>query len=290
MKYVFLINSFTTKDNTQELKSKIESYCKKENLDYIIEINSPTYETHDILKKYEKGKHIIIGIGGDGIINRLLNGIINTDNILGFIPYGTGNDFYKCVKHNFKEELNKCDVAKINDKYFINVTCFGIDADVANNKGSIKSKLIPKSQRYIVSLISTFFKFKCRPFKVEYNNEKLNTDFTTIAVCNGSYYGGGFNISPYSNLQDSLLDVYIAPKMNKLSMLNLILKMKNGKHKNSKHISHIKTDKITITSPQSIKCNVDGEELSSKKFDITLIPNGVTIYYNPQMIEYLQTK
>lgn len=51
MKYIFLINSFTTKDQTPELKAKIEKYCLKNKLKYKIEINSLSYETHDILKK-----------------------------------------------------------------------------------------------------------------------------------------------------------------------------------------------------------------------------------------------
>ena len=54
----------------------------------------------------------------------------------------------------------KEDVAQINDKYFINIACFGIDADVGNNTKIIKNKLIPIKQRYNASLIYTFFKYK----------------------------------------------------------------------------------------------------------------------------------
>ena len=288
MKHIFIINSFTTKEKTNELKEKIKTYCHNKKIDYIIEVNSLETSTEEIVKKYKNNNYIIIGIGGDGIINRILNGIMNTKNILGFIPYGTGNDFYKSVKKEIKEEITPIDVAKINNKYFINTSCFGIDADVANNKNIVKTKLIPKKQKYNIALIYTFFKYKCRELEVEVNNEKYNDLYTTIAICNGSYYGSGYNIAPISDLQDSLLDVYLVPKLKKLSMIKLILKMKKGKHQDSDKLKYFKTNKITLKSPKKITCNIDGEELTDDTFNIELIPKGIKIYYNEELLNYLK--
>lgn len=287
MKHIFIINSYTLKDRTLEIKEKVETYCKKEKINYLIEVNGDNYDTEDIIKKYKESSNIIIAIGGDGVINRVLNEIVKTKNILGFIPFGTGNDFYKSVKKELKDGINKVDIAKINNKYFINTACFGIDADVANNKNIVKTKIIPKKQKYNISLIYNFFKYKCRNFKVTINNQDIEGNFTTIAVCNGAYYGSGYNIAPSSNLQDGYLDIYLAPKMNKLSMLKLILKMKKGKHEKSKRINYYKTDKIYLKSPQKIKCNIDGEELIDNEFDIYLIKDGIELYYNQKLIDYL---
>lgn len=288
MKHIFIINSFTTKEKTDEVKEKLKTYCHNKKIDYVIEVNSLEISTEDIVKKYKNNNYIIIGIGGDGIINRILNGIMNTKNILGFIPYGTGNDFYKSVKKEMKEEITSIDVAKINNKYFINTSCFGIDADVANNKNIVKTKLIPKKQKYNIALIYTFFKYKCREFEVTIDKEKYNDIYTTIAICNGSYYGSGYNIAPISNLQDGLLDVYLVPKLNKLSMIKLILKMKKGKHQDSDKLKYFKTNKITLKSPKKVTCNIDGEELTADTFNIELIPKGIKIYYNEELLNYLK--
>lgn len=289
MKHIFIINSYTLKDQTNIVKNKIEEYCKKENISYEIEINDKNYDTEDIANKYKNTKNIIIAVGGDGVINRVLNCIANTQNILGFIPFGTGNDFYKTVKQTIKEEQTKIDIVKINNKYFLNTACFGIDADVANNKNVVRLKIIPKKHKYNISLFYNFFKYKCRNFEVEYNNKKITADFTTIAVCNGRYYGGGFNISPSAILDDNLLNIYIAPKLNKLSIINLILKIKKGTHEDSPKITVTKTNKISLKSKVPVKCNIDGEELTAKEFNIELIPQGLTLYYNQNLIDYIKS-
>lgn len=285
MKYIFILNSFTLKTEVEKIKRRIEEYCTKENMEFIIEINSEEVSTESIVAKYRDQKNILLAVGGDGMVNRVLNGIAGTDNILGIIPLGSGNDFYKSVEKDLKEYYNTCDLIKINDRHFINVACFGIDADVANKKGEVTSKLIPKSQRYNASLLKTFSQYKCRNLEIEINGETLSGEYTTVAVCNGVYYGNGYKISPNSNPTNGLLDVYVVDKVNKLRMVNLILKMKEGNHLNEKEVHHYQTNKMIIKSPTSFVANIDGEELFDRRFEIEVLKNGIMLYYDKSLID-----
>lgn len=285
MKYIFILNSFTLKTEVEKIKRRIEEYCTKENMKFIIEINSEEVSTESIVAKYRDQKNILLAVGGDGMVNRVLNGIAGTDNILGIIPLGSGNDFYKSVEKDLKEYYNTCDLIKINDRHFINVACFGIDADVANKKGEVTSKLIPKSQRYNASLLKTFSQYKCRNLEIEINGETLSGEYTTVVVCNGVYYGNGYKISPNSNPTNGLLDVYVVDKVNKLRMVNLILKMKEGNHLNEKEVHHYQTNKIIIKSPTSFVANIDGEELFDRRFEIEVSKDGIMLYYDKSLID-----
>ena len=118
MKYIFILNSFTLKTEVEKIKRRIEEYCTKENMEFIIEINSEEVSTESIVAKYRDQKNFLLAVGGDGMVNRVLNGIAGTDNILGIIPLGSGNDFYKSVEKDLKEYYNSCDLIKINNKYF----------------------------------------------------------------------------------------------------------------------------------------------------------------------------
>ena len=153
---------------------------------------------------------------------------MGSQNYLGVIPVGTGNDFYKSISKQNTKLYEKVDVAQINDKYFINIACFGIDADVGNNTKIIKNKLIPIKQRYNASLIYTFFKYKNKEAEFISKEEEQQGKFTTIVIANGMYYGGGFQIAPNSKYNDGLLDVYYAKDLKKYELLGLVLKIKKG--------------------------------------------------------------
>ena len=289
MKYIFVINSFTLKDEINEVIHRIKDFCVKNNMEFEVEINNEDNSTEDIVKKYKKCGYTIVAVGGDGMINRVLNALVGTNNTLGFIPCGTGNDFYRSVSKEMKNEIEECDVIKINDRYFINVACFGIDADVANNKGLIKSKIIPKSQRYNVSVINSFLKYEPRHFILKINNEEIEGDFATVAVCNGGYYGSGYNISPNFKLNNGLIDVYAVEDDNKFNIMKMILSMKKGKHEKYKKVHKFQTNKLTIISNKEINSNIDGEELESKKFNIE-VKGKIKIYINKEIINFVKEK
>ena len=289
MKYIFVINSFTLKDEINEVIHRIKDFCVKNNMEFEVEINNEDNSTEDIVKKYKKCGYTIVAVGGDGMINRVLNTLVGTNNTLGFIPCGTGNDFYRSVSKEMKNEIEECDVIKINDRYFINVACFGIDADVANNKGLIKSKIIPKSQRYNVSVINSFLKYEPRHFILKINNEEIEGDFATVAVCNGGYYGSGYNISPNFKLNNGLIDVYAVEDDNKFNIMKMILSMKKGKHEKYKKVHKFQTKRLTIISNKAINSNIDGEELESKKFNIE-VKGKIKIYINKELINFVKEK
>ncbi len=287
MKYIFVINSFTLKEEINEVIHRIKDFCIRKNMEFEVEINNEDNSTEDIVKKYRKCGYTIVAVGGDGMINRVLNALVGTNNTLGFIPCGTGNDFYRSALKEIKKETEECDVIKINDRYFINVACFGIDADVANNKGLIKSKMIPKSQRYNVSVINSFLKYEPRHFVLKMNNEEIEGDFATVAVCNGGYYGSGYNISPNFKLNNGLIDVYAVEDDNKFNIMKMILSMKKGKHEKYKKVHKFQTNKLTLISNNEINSNIDGEELASKKFNIE-VKGKIKIYMNKELINFVK--
>ena len=288
MKYVFLVNRFSLKDSTNDVIARIITVGNEMKLDYQIEVNSSKVSTEDILAKYKDSRNIIICLGGDGTINRTLNGIVNTNNVLGYIPFGTGNDFYRSNKEILEQGINKIDLVRINDKYFINVACFGIDADIANTDELIHAWFIPKPLRYIVSLLCHFFKYKARHIKVIIDGKEYETEYTTVAICNARYYGGGFKIGTNAKLDDGVADVYLIEDLPKLKMASLILGMKKGKHEIDPSVNVIKTDKLSIETEEEVTANIDGDQITSNKFDVEVIPDGIEVFYDQKLIDEIK--
>lgn len=288
MKYIFMVNSFTLKEDLNVMIHDIKEYCEKEGIDYEIEVNSESISTEDILKKYKRSKNIILSIGGDGTLNRIVNNVARTKNIVGVIPFGTGNDFYRSMTKQFSNGINDCDLIKINDNYFINTACFGIDAKIANVKDEITSKWIPRSQRYNASILKCFVNYKPIYCNVSVNGEEIEDYFATIVVCNGEYYGSGFNIGPTTKLNDGLFDVYLVKHLDRFNLAKLILKMKNGHHEGDKNIIKFTTDKVVLKFDEEIIANIDGDQLSSDKFIISLLDEKLEIYYDEKLVKHLK--
>ncbi len=283
MKYVFLLNQFSLKNETETVAKKIEELAKRRNLDYEIRTNSKELSTESILKEYKDDRNIIVSLGGDGTLNRVVNGIYGTNNILSLFPLGTGNDFAKTVNEQMQNGINKVDIVKMNDVYFINLVCFGVDADIGNNDSFVHSKYIPQSQRYNAGILQSFIKYHGRHMKVTVNDKVYENDFTTVAVCNGKYYGRGFKLGTNSKIDDGILDVYIVDNMNKLSLVKYMLGMKDGKHEANPKTTHLQTTKLMVESDNEIACNYDGEKMTSKTYNIEILPKSLELYYDKDL-------
>lgn len=282
MKYIFIVNPESAKGNAMKIIGNIEKVCKQEHIEYEVCYTLAQGDATRLAQSYKDDENIIYAVGGDGTLSEVLNGVIGTKNKIGIIPAGSGNDFYRTVKELGKTEIES-DVGVVNGKYFLNIACVGIDAEVANNVPLMKKKNVKVKNLYTASILYTFthFKFKQIHFKSQEKDEKGN--FTILSICNGRYYGGGYNISPKASLEDNYFDVYYINKLRLPSIINLLLKLKKGKLEQDKRTNHFKTNNITVTSEEPIRFNVDGETIENTKFEIKIIPKAIKIYHNAEL-------
>ena len=283
MKHVFILNSFSDY-NINRVANKIIMACVNKGYDYVIEENNKEHSTEDILKKYQNTNYNIYAVGGDGMVNRVLNSIVNTDSNLGVIPYGTGNDLNRCVNETLSDGLNDVDVMSINDKYFINVACFGIDAQISNDDKIVHSNVIPKPWRYTTAAVAHLANFKPHEFELVIDGDVVSGKYSTVCACNATYYGGGYNIAPTAKLNDGYMDVYLVDKLNKLQLASTILKMKNGNHLNLDKVHYEKAKKLLLFSKEMIKANIDGEVIEDNTFNIKVLPKKLKLIKDEDLI------
>ena len=250
MKHIFIVNPTSGKGKALKTVEQIEKVCKERNIDYEINYTKSSGDATKIARKYFLSKNIIFSVGGDGTLNEVVNGIIGSKNILGVIPCGSGNDFYRTLE-KVKEEYPVIDIGKINNKYFINTVSIGIDAEVARNVSLMKKVKLPSSQIYNASIVYTFFKYKFKNIEFTIDNKTNKSKFTILTICNGKMYGGGYRIAPDANLSDGYFDVYFVEKLHKTIIPFLIGMLKKGTHEKHKSVHKNKATKINF------KCDYD---------------------------------
>ena len=287
MKHIFIENPISGKGKTLKAVDRIKKVCEEENLDYEIHFTEYPKDATKIARKYRFTKNIIYSVGGDGTLNEVLNGIVGTKNLLGVIPAGSGNDFYKTLS-KIDEEYPVIDIGKVNDRYFINIISIGIDAEVANNVSLMKKRKVPTNQIYNASLIYTFFKYKYKDIELLIDEkEQKKGKCTILTICNGQVYGGGYKIAPSAKLTDGYFDVYYVEKVNKPQLPSLINMLKQGIHEKHNKVHKSQATKIKFKCDKELVCNIDGEIMTAKKFNVKIIPNAITIYNNKELIKKL---
>lgn len=284
MKYIFIINTIAGRGKYKKIVPNIEKVCNEESLEYVIRYITEEIDAEKIAREYKDQENVIYIVGGDGTLTRALPGIVGTKNKLGIIPSGSGNDTYRAIKELPKGET-KIDLGKINDIYFINVACTGIDAEVGNNMDLLRKTKIPTSQLYNSSIVYTFSTFRFKNINIKTKIKEIKDKYSILSICNGGYYGGGYNIAPKSKLTDGLLDIYYVEKMFRLKMVPLLLKLKKGKHEGKRRVHKFRTNHVEIKLEEEITFNVDGEKLTGKNFIIDIVPNAITVYNNNNLVD-----
>lgn len=286
MKYIFIINPVSGKRNYMAIIKALNTYCMMNNIDNQILLTHKKNEAKKIAESFKYCSDVVLfSVGGDGTLNEVVNGFNNSKAKLGIIPAGTGNDFYRTFK-DFKGA--KIDLGKVNDRYFVNVASIGLDAEIANYANELKNKNKNQKNVYISSIMHEFFSFKPIDLKIDGVANKS----TILTVCNAKYYGEGFKIAPNAILNDGMFDVIDVKSLNKLEIINLIMKLARAQHLQSKHVNYYNTDSLSINSLVSLNCNIDGEIIRDTNFHFTIEKEAINVDVenSEKIYSFLRTK
>lgn len=285
MIYHFIINGKSGKDNKSLVETKIREACFKRKINYDIKYTERPSDAKRIAEEFPDEECVIFSVGGDGNLNDTLNGIVGSKNkILANIPAGSGNDFSRTLM-KLDDGIHSVDIGSINHRYFINVACVGLDADVAENVSITRNKKwIPTSQRFNASFVYTYFKYLPKNVKIKIGESEIKDDITILAICNAQYYGSGYHIAPHALLDDGFFDIYLAKKMPKIKILPMLLALARGKHEKYSAINRYQESSVHIESEQKLSFNVDGELMRGNSFDIKLHKAAVKVFNDKQFI------
>ena len=301
MKHLFIVNPAAGKyDHTEEYTKVIDRVCTKNHLDYEIAVTTAKGDDTVFARKAaESGEEIrIYACGGDGTLNGVLNGVIDCPNAaITHFPGGSGNDMIKIFSetepfHHLERllycEEAKFDVIAVNDEYSLNIVSMGFDARVAAGVADYKHvPLLSGHGAYVLSAGINAVKGLSQNFTVTLDGgECVNSDQTLICICNGRWYGGGYNPVPDAMPDDGWLDVLLVKKLGLAKFAKLIgVYQRGGYRELSDFIRYerVKTMRVAAQAPTVI--NIDGEIITAKEAEIRVIPQAVRFFY-PKGLSY----
>ena len=298
MENIVIVNPTAGSGRTGKIWPQIELSLKKNIGSFRVKFTSgrgnATIITRQIL---DNGPARIVAIGGDGLLNEVLNGffqddiLINSESCLSFVMTGTGCDFQRSLGfpnhwqsglENLKNsETRKIDIGKViyssNDKkekkrYFINIASFGLSGAVDQTIEKFGMlKYLGGKLLFLCSTIKTIFTYPNQSIRYSIDGNKWSEIRTRLGVlANGQFFGGGMNVAPEAELDDGFLDLLILKEVSLLNLLLHLPKIYRGTHLLSPEVFYLKVKSFDVTSVEKILLDIDGEAsfFSQARFEI----------------------
>ena len=294
MKHLFIINPAAgSRNRTEEYSKVIHKICRARKVDYEIRVSTAPGEAIRIAREAaETGEELrLYACGGDGTLNEVVAGAAGHDNAaVTVFSGGSGNDFVKIFDdpkaffdlHRLMDaDEATFDLIRCNDDLSLNICSVGLDARIGTDVSRYKRiPLLQGFRAYAASSVVNIVKGIGEHYVVEAGGETFDGQHTFVCVCNGRYYGGGFNPIPEADPSDGLLDVLVVKEVSRAQVPGLIGKYKNGRYKELDHVArYLKTDHVKITCDRPTPVNLDGELRTAQVIEMSVAREKIRFFY-----------
>lgn len=296
-KKLFILSTKAGKKEFKDFKDKIVETYRKHNRSDEVEIVMTEYKDHakDAAREFSKDNNlekIVIVCGGDGTLGEVSNVLVNTDTAISVIPMGTANDFSKnfdfknfSLENTFDPIVSPIDLIKVNESYCINALSLGFDTYILKKTYDIleKNPNLGHKAFYLAVLKSLkniyYENLNLELNLVNGNTININKELIISALCNGSFYGSGFNPAPNGKIDDGVLHLVTADNMPLWKLIPLIVKYRFGKHLGNKGITEYLVKSGKIKSDKKLIANIDGEIFESNEIDFKVVEKAIKWAY-----------
>lgn len=286
MNILFIVNPAAGNWKAKKEWANIDNLLKETIKDYQVEFTEyPGHATEIAKKAAAEGYETIVSCGGDGTLNEVINGIVDSEVKCALIPLGTGSDFGKTigvrtVSDSIKvlsgSKSSKVDTASVTfddtgkSRFFMNVLEIGFGAEVMKYVNSHE-----KFGRFsfIIGVLSVLRKLKKFKIGTE-NNGNSEIDTIEVIVANGRYFGGGMLASPSSSIGDGVLDVHVLRPVSRLTTILRLRNLMNGTYIEKGFSLESKTKNIHFKE-KGMLVEMDGEVVGETPVKISIKEGSV---------------
>ena len=284
-KVLFIINKFSGMGYQIPIEDRILETCKKNASTCSIEYTQSRGHAISLANEASKnGFDYVVAVGGDGTINEVARGLLNSETPMGILPRGSGNGLARhlgisvvltdAIDNLFQHKVMKIDTLSINDKLSLNVSGIGFDGHVAN---LFANKKIRGLVGYVRISVKEYFRFQEFDAEVSIDNKTEMKRCFIMAVANSSQYGNNIKIAPLASVRDGLLHLTIMKKIP-LYRLDYILSFLRGSFTNSEMFELLEGKTVRIKTAQPVPYHIDGEPCGfNNSFDIQLKPASLSV-------------
>ena len=237
------------------------------------------------------GFDAVFSMGGDGTLNETINGLAQANKPIdfGFIPLGTINDLARALNIPLHPEVAidmlprcktvKVDIAKANDRYFINTIATGIMPEAVGHV-SIEQKTRLGPLAYFLTGIKAMQAHETSLFKITTpEGSSIYRSPLIVAMLTNSV-GSFRNLAPQARVDDGKIWLGIFKDFNYLDLLKVIPEFLSGQPLTSElmTLKALEEVRIELVGDHPLSINMDGDSGPAFPLDIKVLPSFLSVY------------
>jgi diacylglycerol kinase (ATP) len=267
---------------------------------------SPEHAEQCAGRAVREGYRRVVAAGGDGTINRVLNGLAGTaaglDGLrsveLGILPLGTGNDFSYSIGMNVPIEqaiealhawrARPLDIVRVEARaqdgepairYFLNASAAGFVQSVGQTTDPALKRTGLGALAYALTAAASLDQIRHFNAVVSVDGKELSHRAMAALIASGRTIGGGIEINPEAALDDGLIEIFIMPESSLLDMALTGIEAVAGAAGSSGILEQHRGREIQIVADPPMPLSADGEDVGTTPAVYRVIPGALRVVH-----------
>jgi YegS/Rv2252/BmrU family lipid kinase len=286
-KIYVIINPVSGIGSKKSIPEKFIAKIDQEQFDVHFFITGYAGHANDIAQEAVRNKvKYVVAVGGDGTINEVARALVDSESILGIIPFGSGNglarDLHistnvdKAIKIFLKDNVSEIDYGVANDHVFFCTCGMGFDAIVSENfsKERLRGPLT-----YFKNVLGAYIDFEPENYEVIFPDGKIINEKAFLITCaNTTQYGNNAFIAPRASLQDGLMNIAILKPFGMLEIPQTTIQLFSKNIDSNKNLTEIITKEAIIRRTKPGWIHIDGDPLFEEaEVRVRLVSKGLKV-------------
>lgn len=246
------------------------------------------------------GFDVVLYVGGDGTANEVANGLMEVPAAvrpaLAALPRGTGGDFPTSLAMTpgpeaaaarllgGRERLIDLAASSFtgldgiqNRRYFLNIADAGIGGYVAERVNR-STKALGGLVSFLYATLATFWTLDKPYVTVAVDGETVHQGrVTSVAVCNGSRFGGGMLMAPRASPDDGVLDIVIIGDIGRADLALNLPRLYRGTHLSHRKVHSFRGREVHVDTSGPVPLEIDGEHPGMTPFHVWIEPGVLRV-------------
>jgi diacylglycerol kinase (ATP) len=259
-----------------------------------------------------QGTNVVVAAGGDGTVNEVMNGLVNTSTALGVLPAGTVNiwaremglpmDILQSAAALLQAKRCQIDVGRARsilprmrwlprrrvttksadaiDRYFLLMAGVGFDAAVTAGVKPNEKKYLG-AIAYVKQALQMIYQYQGSHLTIYVDDKKVRGRVLMAVVGNSQLYGGVIKFTMNALVNDGLLDICIVQGRSMLKAPLRLMSILFRSHHLDDRIAYHRATQMRFLSRKPVPIQIDGDYLGTTPMRFEVVPKSLWVLVPP---------